>query len=390
MTATLRVAINAAASSLGGSVTILRNVVPRMQMLDAGMRFTIVAPAEVASALRSHVPDVDWHIAHASRLGAIGRLGWEQSVLPLRLRKQADVLLCMSGVALAASPIPQVTVYQNVLPFHADWVSRANRTRRARFHALRLAGIASAHRSDRVVFISDYARSALLPQLGISDQKCVRIYLGHDSAFRPQPRSSIAPILQRHGLRRPYVLSVAHFYHYKQIVELVEAFELAAPKLPDDTELVLIGAHYEADYTARIKAAMSRSGLESRIRCPGDVSYDDLPAIYAGAELSVFASACENFPNILVESLASGTPTISSDVGPMREIAGDSAYYCDVYDPRSIADAIVLIWTDRDLRDRLGAAGVQRCELYSWDTMARDLLQLLRDLREHSARTENI
>ena len=63
------------------------------------------------------------------------------------------------------------------------------------------------------------------------------------------------------------------------------------------------------------------------------VSYqNEIPSMnyikrYANADLGLFASSCENMPNILLEMMASGLPIVSSDRGPMPDILLDGGLY---------------------------------------------------------------
>ena len=72
----------------------------------------------------------------------------------------------------------------------------------------------------------------------------------------------------------------------------------------------------------------------------GTVPHEQLNAHYAAANLCVFASSCENMPNILLEGMASGLPIACSNRGPMSEILGDAGLYFDPEVVDSIAEAI--------------------------------------------------
>ncbi|MDH5672678.1 MAG: glycosyltransferase family 4 protein [Myxococcales bacterium] len=376
----MHVVVNATSARLGGGITVLRNLLPAMLEVDEGRhRYTVLASSEIAEALDSPEDRLRFVPLPLERFGLPARLAWEQLAGPLlSLREKADVLLSPANLALGLSPVPQVLVIQNVAPFDAEVVARANRMQKARFEALRLLGIASARRCQRVVFLSDYSQRAVAPQLGVPDSRCRRIYLGRDERFAPEASAQPGP----ERARRPYLLSVSQFYHYKNFVELVEGFALAAEDLPQELSLVLAGAEHEPDYVARVRAAVARHGLGERVVFAGHVPYEELPALYAGAEVFLFPSTCENFPNILVEGLASGTPTLAAALGPMPEIAGEGARYFNPHSPRSIADAILELWRDPEARAALSRRGVEQARRYHWERCARELLAVLVEARD--------
>ena len=76
------------------------------------------------------------------------------------------------------------------------------------------------------------------------------------------------------------------------------------------------------------------------IRYLGSSPHDELPALYASADACVFASSCENLPNILLEGMASGLPIACSDRGPMPELLGDAAVYFNPELQSSIEEAL--------------------------------------------------
>jgi len=124
-----------------------------------------------------------------------------------------------------------------------------------------------------------------------------------------------------------------------------------------------------------------REALEERVRLLGQIPYDELPPLYAAASMFLFPSTCENFPNILVEAMASGVPTLASRLGSMPEIAGEGADYFDPFNADDIADRIGRCWNDDAARTSLTVRGIRQSQQYSWDDTARALLSILEGAR---------
>jgi len=377
----MNIFINATSARLGGGLTVIRNLLPAMAAEDRGEnRYTVVARDDVWEHLDPGHPRVRFVTSEMGGRSAMTRFLWEQVELPLRVGlRGADVLLSPANLAVLASPVPQVMIFQNMAPFDPDVVSRMRPSKRRRLILLRRLGIASASRVERVVFISDYAQRVIGAELAIDPARTRCIHLGRDVAFCPAAAAKAGPLLDELGIKGRYLLSVSQFYGYKNFVELVVGFSRARGSLPDDVTLCIAGAEHEADYAARVRRIIKREGLESRVRLLGHVPYDKLPPLYARASLFLFPSACENFPNILVEGMASGVPTLASRLGPMPEIAGDGAVYFDPFEPDEIAEVIVRYWQDESARAALRDRGIRRSERYSWNETARQLLEVLRD-----------
>lgn len=393
----MRILINALSASQGGGVTALRRLLPAMIEVDEGKHTYVVLakPGRRRELETEHerigfvglIPGVRASWEERLLQSRIGRVAAEQLAVPIGAAfRGADVVLSPAGLATFVCPVPQVLLFQNVAPFTPKVVSQyAGTPNEMRMPLLRWLGILSAHAADRIVFISDGQQQVIAPQLGAAASRACRIYLGRSAAFTPRAEAEAAPVLRRHGIDRPYLLSVSHFYRYQNLVELVSGFGLASRALPTDLRLVLAGPEVEADYAASVREAARIHGISDRILYLGQVPYDDLPTLYAAAEMFLFSTTCESFPNTLVEALASGVPTLSSDSAPMPELAGAAAQYFDANAPADIAAKIIALWSDREGRQALGRAGVERASRFSWQTTARELLTVLESAANRGA-----
>ncbi len=306
------------------------------------------------------------------------RLFWEQVALPVQaLIGNADVIFSPANVAVLGAPVPQVLMFQNLVPFAPEVIRRRRESAKFRFFVLRAFGILSSRLARRVVFIANAQREAILPWLGVAASKTATVYLGHDPAFSPRAIAAAPGLLRRLGLTQPYLLSVSQVYHYKNLVELVRAFARATTRLPSDVKLALAGAEHERRYAALVRRTIRDAGLGDRVKVLGHVPYHDLPPLYAAASQFVFPSTCESFPNILIEALASGVPVLSSRCCSMPELAGDAAVYFDPFDPEEMGRQIVTVWEDAALARSLSEKGIARAERYSWDRTAVKILELL-------------
>jgi glycosyltransferase involved in cell wall biosynthesis len=245
---------------------------------------------------------------------------------------------------------------------------------------LRSLGYISARLAQRLIFIAGVQRDLIFPQLGIAPAKTCRIYLGRDPSFAPDARAGADDLARGLGIVAPYLLSVSQFYSYKNFVELVVGFARARWSLPPAVQLVIAGAEHEKDYVDLVRRTIAREGVADRVKLVGHVPYADLPALYAGAELFLFPSTCESFPNILIEAMASGTPTLASNHASMPELAGDGAVYFDPFEPDEIAAQIVRLWHDEGARRELRERGLARCQRYSWAQTAREILQVFAEV----------
>ncbi|BCB96291.1 hypothetical protein JZK55_12130 [Dissulfurispira thermophila] len=140
---------------------------------------------------------------------------------------------------------------------------------------------------------------------------------------------------------------------YKNQLEVIEAWKYLKEMRSTYEKLVLIGPA-SMRYLHKIMKRIEDYGLKDDIICLGNVKYDDLPAYYQFAKINIFASTCENCPNILLEAMASGRPLFCSNHMPMPEFASDAAIYFDPYNPRELADLLVRYIDNSEFLDKLG------------------------------------
>ena len=88
-------------------------------------------------------------------------------------------------------------------------------------------------------------------------------------------------------------------------------------------------------------------------------------------------SHLEGFGFTPLESLAAGTPVVVSDLPSLRETLGDAALMVPPGDAEALADALLRIDRDEELRARLLAAAPARLEPLSWDRAADELHAVL-------------
>ena len=125
---------------------------------------------------------------------------------------------------------------------------------------------------------------------------------------------------------------------------------------------------------ARLKTTLARVDPAAEcVRYLGSVPHGELHTRYAGADLCVFASSCENMPNILLEGMASGLPIACSNRGPMPEVLGDAGVYFDPENPNDIARALRELIGSPILRTRLAHASSERAALFLAALRRRDL-----------------
>jgi glycosyltransferase involved in cell wall biosynthesis len=226
----------------------------------------------------------------------------------------------------------------------------------------RLIRVACA-RADAIITVSAGLRDALA-RLGVAPARVTILRNGVDlAAFAPRDRAAARKTL---GLDGPTLLSVggliARKGHDLTIAALAE--------LPG-WRLLIAG---EGPAHASLLALAGRLGVGDRVRLLGSWPHEDLATLYSAADIFVLSSAREGFANVLLESIACGTPVVASPIPGNDEAVRSRAagLIAAARTPGAIADAVRALHADPPDRaaTRAYAAG------FGWDPVSQGQLQV--------------
>ena len=360
----LKIVINAFSAKLGGGKTYLRNVLARLPW-DTALDIRIFCPDDLPLPIDPRIrrETVSWPTSNP-----LLRALWEKIALPQYLAaEKAHILFCPGGVVATKVPsgVKVVTMFRNMIPFDNELVGAMPwGLMRLRNVILKRVMLKSMAEADLTIFISDHARGVIEALSPIPNP--LTIPHGISDLFREQdtalPRPHNAP-----GER--YILYVSRFDVYKHHDNVVEGFAALPPGLRDSYKLIFLG---ETDLPPfePVQRRIAALSLTDRIMIGGAVPYDSLPAWYAHADAILFASSCENCPNILLESLGAGRPVLSSDVMPMPEFGGPGLVYFSPFNPKSITAALAATLGSPERTAAVATAARERSSHYDWTITA--------------------
>jgi glycosyltransferase involved in cell wall biosynthesis len=224
------------------------------------------------------------------------------------------------------------------------------------------------------------ADAIIVPSAATADDVAVRSSFDRARIHVTPLASSVATTdadpseaFRRLGVPQPYILSVGTLEPRKNLVRLVRAYRQVAPEIPH--ALVLAGQ--PGWRVEELEAEIARPGPGAIFRT-GRLTGGDLDALYRGAEAFAYPSLYEGFGLPVVEAMARGVATITSNTSSLPEVAGDAALLVDPEDVGAIAEALARILTDPALAEDLGRRGRERSAMFSWAATARATLDVYR------------
>jgi len=193
--------------------------------------------------------------------------------------------------------------------------------------------------SDAVLAICDGLKNRAI-ELGAAPERVHRLYQGIDPEVFCQDDRATARVRLNLSKSDPMFVWVGRMVGVKRLDILAEAFGSVVKQRPE-AKLYLLG---EGAAEQPIRQLVENRGLSESIIFVGAVQQSELPDWYRAADATLLSSESEGLPNVLRESLACGTPWVSTDVGSIEEIAAaDHSIIVPVGDVTALADGVLQI-----------------------------------------------
>jgi glycosyltransferase involved in cell wall biosynthesis len=291
------------------------------------------------------------------------RILWEQFVLPW---KRVDLLHGMAFVTPVISPWPTVVTVYDLSFIHYPESLTAGR----RLYLKTLTQL-SCRRARQVIAISESTRRDLVKQWNLPADKILVAYPGVGDQFRPLPANEVKAYRCRQGLPEHFILCLGTWEPRKNLDKLVQAFKLLRRRT-DSFKLVLAGGKgwlYDS-----ILARIENLNLQNDVIVTGYIPTEDLALLYNAATVFTYPSLYEGFGLPVIESMACGTPVITSDVSSMPEAAGwgesCAALIIDPNDTKDLAEVMYRACKDSVLRRQLQEKGFKQAAKFDWNKTA--------------------
>ncbi len=288
-----------------------------------------------------------YRVEQTQAQGILGH-AWEQFILPTK-SKHDSILWSPANSGPLMIQNQALTIHDLSPLEHPEWFTRSY----SAWYRLFLPMLA---KRVRVIFTpSEYVKQKVARWFGV--ENVIVTPNGVDVfTFRPEAKQSAMEFPQK------YVLFVGSIQPRKNLDGLMRAWRKIKDKFKD-TWLVIAGESGRVFRSVKFFA-------DERIRFLNHVADEDLPGLYANADLFVLPSFDEGFGLPALEAMACGTPVIVSDGGALPETVGDAGYIFRFEEPDSLAQAIERCLDDASLRASLSEKGLERAKNFSWQDTA--------------------
>lgn len=236
--------------------------------------------------------------------------------------------------------------------------------------------------SNVVITVSNFSKEEIIKYTNLDPHKIEVIYNGVDvNIFKVYEKEILNKVRLKYNLPDKFILYVGNVKPHKNIKNAIKAFEIFSEKCKD-FYLVIVGkkeGFYKGDKEVFYILEGNKS-LSKRIIFTGSIGKEDLSLIYNIASLLLFPSLYEGFGLPPLEAMACGCPVVASDIPVIREIYGDAVYYVNPFDPWNMAEGILDVEEDKEMRDELISKGFERAKNFPWENSGRKHLELILEL----------
>jgi glycosyltransferase involved in cell wall biosynthesis len=280
-----------------------------------------------------------------------------------------------TNLDLAHSPTPLilptkgkkiVTVYDLFFmdfPFMTDRETRQNFATRIKDSLLK---------ADGIVAISEFTKTQLLERFALDEKKVKVIYLGLGREFHTDISAEEEDeVRKKFSLPPSFILFVGAIEPRKNLLKLIEALKIIHE---NHKEILLVIVGQKGLDSKNLEKKIDQLELRDWVKMMDYLPDKEVRAFYRLASVFAFPSLCEGFGLPLLEAMAIGLPIVTSKSSAMPEIAQDVALYFHPENPEDMADKLILVLRDEELRKTMSEKGKKRALDFDWNTTAAETL----------------
>lgn len=354
----------------GMDYVVLQEILEIQKMDTENEYFVFVKPGEdrcVESTQNVHVIELDCPSYPL----------WEQWALPRAAKRaKVDILHCTSNTAPIWCDLPLVLTLHDIIFLEPRDKQNKSLYQNMGWFYRRINVPRILDKCRRIITVSNFEKENIITKLHIPEQRMAMIYNGYNEWFRP--------VEDVQGIFRKYIPENGYFFFLgntdpkKNTERTLVAYSKYLQQ--SDIKRKLLMADLDSDF---LNSIITRNGIENirnHIVMPGYIVNSDLPYIYNQAFAFLYTSLRESFGIPLLESMACGTPVITSNTSSMPEIGGPDAILVNPESSDEIATMMLRLERDKAFYQKQKEIGLERAKLFSWKKTAEQLMEVYKSV----------
>lgn len=208
------------------------------------------------------------------------------------------------------------------------------------------------YKSDIIASVNKF-NSKWEKMYGADESKIRVVYNGIDpDRFKPRPKPD-------HLKDIPTVVAAARIFELKDILTMIKSCALVKEQIPNVEYLIYGDNNAVPEYTKKCTDLIEALGVENNFKLLGQNPNPHL--LFCEGDISILTSISEGFPYTVIESMGCGIPVVATDVGGVHEALNeDCGMLCKPKDEKQIAESVITLLKDPELRKKMGKNARQR------------------------------
>lgn len=296
---------------------------------------------------------------------------WYDIQLTLAAKKfKANIILSLDGFCSLTTKIPQILAvhdlayihHPNFLPARHLWFYKIYQKK-------------FLQKATSIVTVSNYSKQDIVQQFKIAEQKINIISNAARSQFVTIHFEDKEYAKRHYAQGCEYFLFVGGIHPRKNLMQLLKAFSIFKKRQLSSMKLLVAGklAWKYQDILEKLKTYKYRDEVILLDYIPER----ELAKVTAAAYALIYPSYFEGFGVPIIEAMQCGVPVACSNTSSMPEVAEDAALYFDPNNEANIAEQMMLLYKNEQLRSNLIGKGFTQAAKYNWNESAKQLWQLI-------------
>jgi glycosyltransferase involved in cell wall biosynthesis len=303
----------------------------------------------------------------------------EQILLPFYLLfSKSDVVYFPGNFVSLFAPKKTVVAIRSMLYYH-----HPEAVDKSRLWFRKFLTPPSAKRARAIITPSQDIKNDVVNFVGTDEKKIQVVNHGVDIEMfqKNYVESERETVFKKFGITKPFIMYASALWSYKNQDKLILAFEKLLREKHLDRQLVIVGKGINLfeTYEGKLHELVKEKKMEREVIFTSHLAHAELKYLYRFADIFAYPSGYESFGNPLFEAWAAGVPVVCANVHSFPEMTlnGKCAVMVDPTNLDALTDALYRVGTDKELREKLIAAGAARVAEFSWQRCAKETLSVL-------------
>lgn len=294
---------------------------------------------------------------------------WYDVKIPLVLKKyKADVFVSADGLCSLTTKLPQCLVVHDLAFLHYP-----SHIKKSQLFFFKRYVPKFLKKAKSIATVSEFSKRDISHHYKTDPRKINVVYSAAKEIFKPVAIEIAEETKNKYANGKEYFLYVGAIHPRKNLLNLLKAFSIFKKRQRSNIKLILAGRlAWKYDFFMQ---NLKKYKYRDDVIMLGYLCEDELVKIIASSYALLYPSLLEGFGVPILEAMKCNVPVITSSHSSMEEIAKDAALYADAENFEDIAENMIRIYKDENLRKELIEKGKMIAPQYSWQRTAELLWQ---------------